>query len=387
MREDQRVSIERLVASAFGGRVGIIGETDLGGDWAPVWRLSLDNGSTVVVKTRREESGPWGGEAAVLDNERRGLELVTGLGIDVAPRLLAADEELGIVVMTDVGTGPSVQDLLFGESAADATAGLVGLAHTTGILHAESAGIDRQRQWRERTTFLDRTFQFWPDLRDAAATLGFAAPVGVSSDLEALESDLADPRFRVFVHGDLGPNNAVSADGHVRLVDFEGSGFRHLALDAASLRLPFPAYGHWAVLPARVISAMDEAYRVELSRGWAGALDDEVYEAGIATGSAAWAIIRAHRLPLIASSGQPPGLAVRRSTQIVQTLTSFAAIALRTGRFEALACWFRALTQQMRSAGRRPRQPPRVFPPFAGQLERGSGRSWSVGPVYRGPFE
>ena len=354
------------MASAFGGNVRIVGATDLGGDWAPVRRLSLDNGSTVVVKTRREESGPWGGEAAVLDNERRGFELVSGLGIDVAPRLLAADEELGIVVMTDVGTGPSVQDLLFGENAADATAGLVALARTTGVLHGASAGIEHQ--WQERATFLDRTFEFWPELRDAAADLDFPAPAGVSADLEALESDLADPRFRVFVHGDLGPNNAVLASGRARLVDFEGSGFRHFALDAASLRLPFPAYGYWAVLPAGVIAAMDEAYRAELSRGWPDALNDEVYQAGIATGCAAWAIIRAHRLPLIASSGQQPELALRRRTQIVQTLTSFAEIAVRAKRFEALAHWFLALAEEMRERWDEARQPPRVFRPFAGPL-------------------
>ncbi|WP_460523064.1 phosphotransferase [Flindersiella endophytica] len=359
---------DELLAKAFGASVHVTGSVELGGEWAPVRRLFLSNGSTVVVKTRRSDGGVWGSEAAVLDNDRRGIELVNGLGVDVAPRLLAADAELGILVMSDVGAGPSVQDLLFGESATDATTGLVVLARTTGVLHAASAAVDHQ--WQARTTFLDRTFEFWPELRDAAAGLGFPAPAGVSADLAALESALGDPRFRVFVHGDLTPNNAVLTgegdNARARLVDFEGSGFRHFGLDAACLRLPFPQYGHWAVLPPNVIAAMDAAYRAE------PAMDVEEYEAGIAAGCAAWAIIRAHRLPLIARADQEPGQAVRRRTQIVQTLTSFAEIALRAGCFEALARWFLAVVEEMRERWTEARQPPREFPAYGGSLVRES---------------
>lgn len=346
VRNDHRLTTQRLLADVFGRAVRISDAAKLGGDWAPVWRLSLDNGSSVVAKTRREESGPWGDEAAVLDNELRGLELVSGLGVDVTPRLRASDVDLGVVVMTDVGSGPSVQDMLFADGAAAASASLIALARTTGVLHSASRGIERS--WQGRTTFLERTFEFWPELCEAASALNFPAPVGLSADIEALRTALADPRHRVFVHGDLGPHNAVLSNGRVRLVDFEGSGFRHFGLDAACLRLPFPAYGHWAVLSATVIAAMDQTYRSELSNGWPGALDDETYEVGVAAGCAAWAIIRAHRLPLIASSGQEPELAVRRRTQIVQTLTSFAEIALQAGHFEALARWFLALTDEMK---------------------------------------
>lgn len=360
MREDQRVVTERLLAKAFGDDVRIAGAADLGGRWAPVQRLILDNGSTVVVKTRGEDARPWGAEPAVLDNERRGLELVNALGVDVAPRLLAADGEHGILVMTDVGTGPCVRDLLFGESASEATAGLVALAHATGALHAASAGVECR--WDARATFLDRTFEFWPELRAAAADLDFPAPVGVSADLEGLETALADPRFRVFVHGDLWPNNAVLASDRARLVDFEGSGFRHVALDLAFLRLPFPVHGYGgAALPAEAIDAVDEAYRAELAGGCAAARDAEAYAGAIAAGCAAWAIIRAHRLRLIASPGQDPADVVCRREQVVRTLTSTARIALQVRRFEALARWFLALAEAMRERWTEASRPPREF--------------------------
>lgn len=360
MRDDPWAVTERLLAEALGEDVRIVGAADLGDDWAPVQRLSLDDGSTVVVKTRREVAGPWGDDAAALDNERRGIALVTELGVEVAPRLLAADQN--IIVMTDVGTGPSVQDVLLCGTADEATAGLTALARSAGRLHAASVGVEPP--WRNRTTFLDRAFEYWPELRNAADSLGFPAPLGVTADLETLDRALTNPEFRVFMQGDLGPNNAVLSGGVARLVDFEGSGFRHFALEAANLRLPFPAYGHWAVLPAEVIAAMDEAYRAAWAVGWPGALDDASYEAEIATGCAVWAIIRARRLPVIALPGQDPELALRRRTQIVQTLTSFAEIAARAGRYEALARWFVAVADEMRERWAEARQSPRTFPAF-----------------------
>lgn len=360
MRDDLWAVTERLLAEALGENVRIVGAVDLGDDWAPVQRLSLDNGSTVVVKTMREVAGPWGDDAAALDNERRGIALVTELAVEVAPQLIAADQN--VILMTDVGTGPSVQDVLLCGTAEEAAAGLTALARAAGRLHAASAGLEPP--WRNRTTFLDRAFEYWPELRNAADGLGFPAPLGVTADLEELDCALTNPDLRVFVQGDLGPNNAVLSGDSARLVDFEGSGFRHFALEAANLRLPFPAYGHWGVLPAEVTAAMDEAYRAELAVGWPAALDDASYEAEIATGCAVWAIIRAHRLPVIALPGQDPELALRRRTQIVQTLTSFADTAIRAGRYEGLARWFVAIADEMRERWAEARQPPRTFPAF-----------------------
>jgi hypothetical protein len=255
-----------------------------------------------------------------------------------------------------------VQDVLLCGTADEAAAGLTALARSAGLLHAASVGVEPP--WRNRTTFLDRAFEYWPELRNAADSLGFPAPLGVTADLETLDRALTNPEFRVFMQGDLGPNNAVLSGGSARLVDFEGSGFRHFGLEAANLRLPFPAYGHWGVLPVEVTAAMDEAYRAELAVGWPGALDDASYEAEIATGCAVWAIIRARRLPVIALPGQDAELALRRRTQIVQTLTSFAEIAARAGRYEALARWFVAVADEMRERWAEARQPPRTFPAF-----------------------
>lgn len=175
---------------------------------------------------------------------------------------------------------------------------------------------------------------------------------------------LDDERFGGFTHGDLTPDNAVVTDGPTRLFDFEGAGVRHLGIDAGCLRLSFPQYGHWAVLPRRVLSAMDQAYRTELVKGLPAIADDSAYEQLMAEGCLAWAVVRASRLRLIASNKQSTGQAVRRRTQIVHTLTSATETARPTGLFPALTNWFDRLVEAMKIRWGEARLEPREFTAF-----------------------
>jgi hypothetical protein len=235
-----------------------------------------------------------------------------------------------------------------------ATAGLIGMARTAGVLHASAARLAGFRA-AHQISFLDRPVDAWTELAAAAEDLGFSAPVGVSEDLEALVDALADERFRGFTQGDLTPNNAVLVGETVHLVDYEVAGERHLGMDAACLRLPFPQYGQWAVLPEPLLSAMDQAYREELGPALA---DDTQYEQFMAVGCMAWAIVRASRLRVIAS----PGDAVRRRTQIVQTLGSATATARKTRSFPGLTAWFEVLVDEMKDRWDEARLEPRRFP-------------------------
>lgn len=407
---DRMTTVERLLDQLFGAR--IVGSTDLGVTGAPVLRIELDGdypgvGRTVIAKSPRQAAAGWGINPSHLENERLALEHLTQAGLasagagggwpeasaaggtaqaatggtpshaeagagtsragtggrrggwvgggrSVAPRLLGAAD--GVVLMADLGPGPVVQDLLLSSGDADAaTAGLIGLARTAGVLHASA---DRLSGFRpaHQNPFLDRPVDAWTEIASAAKDLGFPSPVGVSEDLAALEHALTDERFRGFTQGDLTPNNAVLVEGTVHLVDYEVAGERHLGMDAACLRLPFPQYGHWAVLPETLLTAMDQAYRDELGRA-----GDTEYERFMAVGCLAWAIVRASRLRVIAT----PEDAVRRRTQIVQTLTAANETAFRTGSFPALTAWFQALIDEMKNRWDEARLEPRKFPVFS----------------------
>lgn len=162
------------------------------------------------------------------------------------------------------------------------------------------------------------------------------------------------------VHGDLGPQNSIQRDDGVWLVDFEGAGYRHIGLDAACLRFPFPQYGHWATVPCEVTDAMEHAYREQLG-GWA---DDDRFAAMMALGTATVAIARTYRLRVIADPDQPVELALRRRSQIVQTLEVFIDSAGRAGTLPGLARWAADLVDAMRNRWSEATVAPRRFPAF-----------------------
>jgi hypothetical protein len=358
--------VARLLYELAGARV--LGTEDLGSPTAPVLRVTLDErdggtGRTVIVKLRRRTGAGWNADPAYLGNERRALEHLDRAGVRLTPRFLAGGENLGVLVMTDLGHGPSVQELLEATTAEARTAAvpaLTALATAAGVVHAarSSQGFRAVR----RVSFLDDPTGSWSELRAAAEDLGFPSPAGVSADVDALAEALEDEQFRGFTHGDLTPGNAALIDGETRLFDFEGAGVRHLGIDAACLRLSFPQYRHWAALPKGVVSAMDRAYRAELAKGLPAIADDAVYERMMAEGCLAWAVVRASRLRLIASADQSGSQMVRRRTQIVHTLTSAVETAEPTGLFPALTGWFDELVQAMTTRWDEARLEPRAFP-------------------------
>jgi Phosphotransferase enzyme family len=358
--------VARLLYELAGAR--ILGTADLGSPAAPVLRVTLDGwydgiGRTVIAKTRRHPGIGWNADPAYLDNERRALEHLDHAGVGLAPRFLAGDENAGIVVMTDLGPGPSVQELLLTATSSAAEQALRAMAGSVGVVHA-ARGTGGFRAAR-RVTFLDDPMDSWSELRAAAEDLDLPPPAGVTTDIEALAQALTDERFRGFTHGDLTPGNAVPIDGEARLFDFEGAGVRHLGIDAGCLRLSFPQYRHWAALPERVLSAMDQAYRVELVKGLPAVADDSVYEQLMAEGCLAWAVVRASRLRLIASTDQGTIQMDRRRTQIVHTLTAATRTARPTGLFPALTRWLDDLVEAMQTRWDEARREPREFPALA----------------------
>jgi hypothetical protein len=360
-------TVERLLHGLAGVRV--VGVTNLGSAAAPVLRITLDAqhagiGTTVIAKSRPRSGAGWNTDPGYLENERRALEHLRRAGFEVAPRVLAGDA--GVLLMTDLGPGPSVQELLLdsrppvGDAGTPADLALIAMARTAGTVHSVQ-GPEAFRAVR-RVPFLDGPLDSWGELRAAAEERGLPVPTDVVADVEALALALGDERFQGFTHGDLTPGNALMLGGEARLLDFEGAGTRHLGIDAACLRLSFPQYRHWAALPAGVLSAMDRAYRAELAEERPAVTDDPAYEQMVAEGCLAWAVVRASRLRLIASAEQGAAEALRRRTQIVHTLAAAIGTAEPTGRYPALTAWLANVADAMKAGWDEARRVPRAFP-------------------------
>ena len=360
----------------------IVAATGLGSDFAAVVRATLDDGSTVVVKERRRRAVGWGYDPGNLRNERASLELLGDVaGGDVlGPRFLAGDDRAGIVVMTDVGDGPTVEDhLLDPRGGGAASSALVELGRALGRLHATTASPSAQEAFLDRRGALEEGFDaraqrirylihdlpsLWADVAGHAIALGFTPPDRTDEEAGLLWQELAEPGpFLALTHLDGSPQNAVVvSDGSVRLVDFEGAGLRHLGLDAAFLRFPFPIYGHWSVLPEHVRARMEDAYRETLIAGGLGAAEDDgAYGRAIAVGCAATAVLRVHRLRKIADD-RDEREARRRRTQMVSAIAVLADACEQARLFPRLSAWFVGLGEEMRARWADARARPREFP-------------------------
>ncbi len=358
----------RLLGEVAGAPVQLVEMYSLGSEWAPVERVLLARdypriGRSVVVKTRRHDEAGWGGHRSNLIVEHRALALLSGAGLRVAPGVLGFDDAAGVLVMEDLGAAPTVEDILFGSAPDVATAALVGLAASAGLVHA-STGMIEDAIWNESGQFIYGIDGPWRRLAADAVRLEFSDHGPAAFDVAALMEALGDPQWRTLTHGDLTPANALGGDGPIRLVDFEAAGPRHALLDGATLRLSFPQYGRWAALPEDILKAMDDAYRSELVKGLPLAGDDVAYGKAMATGCASWALVRLSRLGIIADADQEPQVKLRRRSQIVHTVETCIAAVAPTGSFPTLMAWFASVIEEMRRRWPEARQEPRRFPVF-----------------------
>ena len=138
----------------------------------PIWdrshvvRLHLATGRSVVMK-KRADNDSFGVELAALG-------YLNGMPEPVAPRLLGADAGAGILLMEDLGPGPSLADSLLTGDRPRVRADLVSYAEALGSMHAWSMG-------RPRDPGLGTPP--WPDAvaRGKDAFLGAAVSLGLAT--------------------------------------------------------------------------------------------------------------------------------------------------------------------------------------------------------------
>jgi len=234
------------------GATSLLGAVELVDDLsfshrASVARLRVGDGSTVVVK-----------RPVASDALAREVEAMRTLPERVRPALVATGE--GIVVMEDLGAGPSLADLLLGDDAGATDVALLAWATTLGAALRPTLRSGPGQEPEALTEELE-------ELRGLADALGATVPGGVDDDVALVASTLSQPGpWLAFCPGDTCPdNNRVLADGSVRLFDFEGSGWRHAAMEAAYCRAPFCTCWCLARLPAGVTQRMEAAFLAALS--------------------------------------------------------------------------------------------------------------------------
>ncbi|MGO8959595.1 MAG: hypothetical protein ACLQFR_19845 [Streptosporangiaceae bacterium] len=245
---------------------------------------------TVIVKTYPDNGDGRSSFAA----EAAGLQLASGTGL--APDFLGADRDRLVVVMSDLGAGESMADVLLGSSAPAAKSGLMAWARACGALSA-AVGLRQPEFDALRADYLggraDESYMAGLAGRILAAAqacpqVGVTPPAGLGADLAEVAGVVA--RQAVFSPGDICPdNNILTADG-IRFIDFESAGFHSVFLDAAYIRMPFSTC--WCVfrLPPEISAAAEAAYRSAVCAVRPELADDEIWQRGVRLGVAAWTL-------------------------------------------------------------------------------------------------
>ncbi|MEV0624599.1 hypothetical protein [Nonomuraea wenchangensis] len=183
--------------------------------------------------------------------------LADDLGLDLAPRVLAADLDGGLVVLEDLSPRTPLDGLLRADGPAPHAGRLAAFGRARGTLNAATAG--RAATYYARRAALgpvspaeDRAGHFaGHHERGLRAADVFGAPVTgrAAGELAAAVAELREPGpFLALSNSDPESNNVLvhaAGEPDARLIDFEFAGYTHclhdaVCLTAAARRTPGP---------------------------------------------------------------------------------------------------------------------------------------------------
>lgn len=330
-------------------------------------------GPSVIVKRARTWPGVYdpastdpSNPAWSLLNEWASLEFLADVAgdIELAPRFLGGDKQVGLLAMEDLGSGDRPDQLLLGSNAGAAEAAMIEIAARLGALHARTIGqqpaFDRIRDGLgpRNPRYDERILALTPSLHATVELLGLTPPPGLDTELAALTATLQHPGpFLAITHGDPCPDNWLRVDGRLRLLDFESMHFRHALLDGVYGRIHFPTC--WCVnrSPAHLPPRMEAAYRAELRKGCREADDETLFGRAVVSACAFWTIgmcdwIVERRVwyepAALMQHDRVWGIATVRQRALMRA-DIFARTTQEFGYLEALGATFAALAAKLRS--------------------------------------
>lgn len=251
-----------------------------------VWRVT-DGTATYVVKVYlSDDNHPWAREASALG----------ALSSSSAPRLLGACSEPQLIVMSDLGLGGSLADVVMADDPSLAGASVADWAGSLAHLHQDSAGVaDSYAELLARRASQQVVHDRPRALREAADILATVAPrlrVSVSDEAKARLSAMAETfavPMQVLSPGDTCPDNNLVNSGRLAFLDFEFAEVRHAAWDVAYVRVPWPTCWCAWRLPAEVSERALARYREVLRASIAG-VDSPEFEHDVDVATLGWCL-------------------------------------------------------------------------------------------------
>lgn len=284
-------------------------------------------------------------------NEWAALDFLAGLRAKVSPTLITADRHARLIIVADLGDGPSLETVLLEDDAEAARQGLEDMGRLLGELHAaarghEEAFVSRQTRVGTRSPLSDSTI----DQRDrhdaffrALGAMGITPGGGFWDEVVEMETLIHEGSpFWSLIHADAGPHNVLLADEGSRLIDFEFSVYRNAMCDLVGPRLGFPQTMATGEVTEDAVLAMETAYRLAVAESIPESEDDGIFHRHRAAAAGHWALNRwAHiwrdHVGQIGVGEKPSERFARAVGDTLLVFGGFVAAAGETGDFTAVA--------------------------------------------------
>jgi len=250
--------------------------------------------------------------------EEAALGLVDAVQVPGVVRLLATSTDPALLVLADIGDGPTLADRLLADDPVAAESAV--MKWVAGLAGLQAATTGMQEEFASRLGALSPLGAPPVDTsREAAAEagavlardlprLGVRVPAAALEELRelAVSLDVTAPGAPgALVPGDTCPSNAVDSDDGIVLLDFEGAEYRHLAWEAAYLTVPWPScWCSWRLpesLVARALTRWQQAVAPAFPVVRTPPFQDDLVRATLG-----WVFISAGWLLAAALDGDPP---------------------------------------------------------------------------------
>lgn len=264
------------------------------------------------------------------------------------PTLISSGLDERVLILEDVGSHQTVQEVLLADDAVQAEEALARMGSALGAMHAATA--DRIAEFEERRA----KFGVSPILSDSTRDLradgeafarsfdhfGVEVHPGFMTELAALEDSLDEPSaFPTVIHADAGPQNFIDTDLGAVMIDFEFMSPGSALLDLVSARLGFPHSEDGRRIPDGLVDVVEERYRAAAVVSMPGIADGDLFEQALVDACAHWALGRWARLwsrLFVTPFDQTPVTEMQQS-QTLSIYEGFTRLADAVGRREMLA--------------------------------------------------
>ncbi|QKT07265.1 hypothetical protein HUN08_08750 [Gordonia sp. X0973] len=292
---------ESVLSARAGTPVALSDPEDLGGSGrsivvrARVSKNPVSTHRTLVIKSLGAEDDPES-----FHREVAAYQYATALPSESrpGPQLIAHDPVRRVIVLSDLGTGAAMTDLLGGTDTEEVSRAVSAWGQALGRMHAATVGGEEDFNALLRRSHA-RSFEGVPtrwakrvvaELPGVARSLRVEVPESVSHRLATAVGLFAEGEFRAFSPSDVGPENIlINADG-VRFMDYEWGGFRDAVLDVAYGLVTFGEHlgPRSAAVRAELETALVDAWRSEAESMWPALGDDRAVADLIASARLLW---------------------------------------------------------------------------------------------------